>query len=544
MEFFTEDDIQLLNEYHEQEYRETRKAAAAQNSLSVGVWAKTKHWAQLASGADFEVDCRISVLRQAGTKKAQAGSKQTMLRKFRGYTWARLLRPSEAHYQVFFTVGVDGERQELVWKLDCKRNGSNALNERQVARFDAYQQAEASATAWKAVPLKQLTRWNWAKLVAATQEFMAENSEVYEEVIRQTWAGHEPGRDKLARVCWNSYGWQRPSGVAGKSTNKDLHESDSKFGGEEWLFDFARLLDGYHYAYLRPIQVGLAKHAGATYNIRLYARNEQTGECYYVGRLHNAQVLTEDEIDYTTKEYRSRGWLGEMDDELGDVGVDSNMGTDTTAWGPFNIRFRPGDVERPVTTDGLELIEQIGEWTETYRYVLLEDVRAQSRLPKLIGKKDDPLDMRDKAGTKYNGPGKRHIRPGVVELPSLHNQVQDHLVKYLETKFPKHRVVREVRIREHGTSIDVVRERPDKRRTFYEVKVLPTLRACILEALGQLLEYAHWPSESLATELVIVSHHESDPEVAAYLTKLGEAYGLHLGYLRIGIGGEAEKRKR
>ena len=532
MDFFTEDDILLLHENSEQEYRDTQKGRAAQQELAAGAWAKTKHWAELVAGEDFEVSYRSSVLRRAGKKKA-VGGKQAMLRRFRPYTWARLFRLGDDAYKVFFTVGVDGAKQQLVWKLDCMRDGSRALDRRQLDRFYAYQDKFAPATKWKHVPFAEVLKWTWKKLVAETKRFMTDNEDVYKEAIRQTWAGHEPGQDKLARLCWNDYGWQQPSGPAGKSRISGTHEAGG-WGAEEWLFDFARLLDGYHYAYLTPIRGGAEKHEGAVYNIRLYTHNGLTGEYFHVGRLCNAEILTEAQIEEVTDRYHARKWLRDLRSELLEVGVEKDEAADFM--GAFNIRFRPSDVERPDTSDGMELIENIGEWTDSHHYVLFEDVRAEEGWDDRGGQgEDDELDLKPDAVDKYKGLRRRHIRPAVIELPSLHNQVQDNLINYLKKQYPKQLVGSEVGIKRHGTRIDVVRQRSDKSYVFYEVKVLTTLRACVREAIGQLLEYAHWPAKRTTTELVIVSHHEFDLQTASYLAELGEVYGLSIGYLRIGI---------
>jgi len=555
MDFFTEDDILLLHENCEQEYRDTHKGRAAQQELAAGAWAKTKYWAELAAGDEFEVSYRTSVVRRAGKKKAVAG-RQAMLRRFRAYTWARLFRPGDEAYKVFFTVGVDGRKQELVWKLDCMREGSKALDRRQLDRFYAYQDELAQATRWKYVPIAEVREWTWQKLVAETQQFMTENEDVYQEAIRQTWAGHEPGKDKLARLCWNDYGWQRPSGPSGKSRIRGTHEAGG-WGAEEWLFDFARLLDGYRYAYLTPVRGGAEKHGGAFYNIRLYSHNGLTGEYFHVGQLRNAEVLTEAQIDEATTRFHEQKWLSDMGSELLDIGVEDEMAAD--AMGPFNIRFRPGDVKRPNTSDGMELIEDISEWTDSHHYVLLEDVRAEEGWDENDDgggqgeddeddedntDDDDQLDLKSDAVDKYKGLRKRRIRPAVIELPSLHDQVQDSLMHYLKKRYPKQLIGSEVSIKRHGTRIDVVRQRADKSYVFYEVKVLPTLRACIREAVGQLLEYAHWPAKKTTAELVIVSHHESDRQTGSYLSKLGEVYGLNIGYLHIGIEAKSIKSSK
>ncbi len=56
---------------------------------------------------------------------------------------------------------------------------------------------------------------------------------------------------KIARICWNSEGWQRPSGLDGKSSNPEAYEAQNGYGHEEWLLDTSKLIDGYHYAYVR-----------------------------------------------------------------------------------------------------------------------------------------------------------------------------------------------------------------------------------------------------------------------------------------------------
>jgi hypothetical protein len=53
------------------------------------------------------------------------------------------------------------------------------------------------------------------------------------------------GRERyIARVCWNTRNWVRPSGDAPLVEHADTYASTNGFGHEEWLFNFAWLLDG------------------------------------------------------------------------------------------------------------------------------------------------------------------------------------------------------------------------------------------------------------------------------------------------------------
>ncbi|MGH2403363.1 MAG: hypothetical protein ACRDGN_02760 [bacterium] len=71
--------------------------------------------------------------------------------------------------------------------------------------------------------------------------------------------------------------------------------------------------------------------------------------------------------------------------------------------------------------------------------------------------------------------------------------------------------------------------------SFYEVKVASSVQACVRAALGQLLEYAYWPSAKRATELVIVAEPTPDADAVEYLRLLRERFGLPLWYRHISL---------
>lgn len=79
--------------------------------------------------------------------------------------------------------------------------------------------------------------------------------------------------------------------------------------------------------------------------------------------------------------------------------------------------------------------------------------------------------------------------------------------------------------------------------TFYEVKVASTVRSCVRAALGQLIEYCHWPSTDRAIELIVVGEAELDSDSRAYLDLLRQRFGLPLWYRRIDIENDVLERK-
>jgi len=112
----------------------------------------------------------------------------------------------------------------------------------------------------------------------------------------------------------------------------------------------------------------------------------------------------------------------------------------------------------------------------------------------------------------------------------LHNDIQNRLYDYLVSKFGADHVGTE-NATGGGTAIDVV-TRKRGLVTFYEIKTGRTVRACIRQALPQLLEYAYWPEAQRADALVVVSHLPVTPDAEKYLQHLRAKFSLPLSYLQ------------
>jgi hypothetical protein len=118
---------------------------------------------------------------------------------------------------------------------------------------------------------------------------------------------------KLSRVVWNEKGWVFPSGSFGKSTNAGNHEHDYGYGYEEWLLDTNKCIDGYHYGFLQPFNQYFDLYKGNTIaDIYLYTIHYPSRKRYWVAHLRDVEILNQSECDFATEEYRKRGWLEEM----------------------------------------------------------------------------------------------------------------------------------------------------------------------------------------------------------------------------------------
>ena len=106
----------------------------------------------------------------------------------------------------------------------------------------------------------------------------------------------------------------------------------------------------------------------------------------------------------------------------------------------------------------------------------------------------------------------------------LHNDIQNRLFAYLKGQHGAKNVGTG-----SGTSIDVVTQLTGQ-TTFYEIKTGASVRSSIRQAIPQLLEYAFWPAEHRAHELVIVSQLPLTADGDKYLKFLRAEFKLPLSY--------------
>jgi hypothetical protein len=70
---------------------------------------------------------------------------------------------------------------------------------------------------------------------------------------------------------------------------------------------------------------------------------------------------------------------------------------------------------------------------------------------------------------------------------------------------------------------------------FYEIKTAHSPRACIRQAIGQLLEYAFWTSSQNVTRLIVVGETPLDQDGAKYLRTLQKQFSLPIDYEHINL---------
>ncbi len=118
-----------------------------------------------------------------------------------------------------------------------------------------------------------------------------------------------------------------------------------------------------------------------------------------------------------------------------------------------------------------------------------------------------------------------------LDVRLRHNEMQYALCVDLAKKFGKQNIAEEVP-NGAGGFIDVVRCAGSK-FIFYEIKTSSSPRACIREAIGQLLEYSYWPKTKEASTLIVVGPNAIDQEGKEYLHILREKLNIPVQYKHV-----------
>lgn len=140
-------------------------------------------------------------------------------------------------------------------------------------------------------------------------------------------------------------------------------------------------------------------------------------------------------------------------------------------------------------------------------------------------------------------PGHNPKKIGIIDVsPSkvgskaelLHNALQTKLYEELVKEHDKESVGTELSTG-YGTLIDVVVNTAGT-YWFYEIKVAKSLKACIRQAIPQLLEYAYWRTDDIAVDrLYIASTFAMTEDADSFLELLRKKFLLPIYYRRIEI---------
>lgn len=102
---------------------------------------------------------------------------------FKPYTWTRIYKTKNADKDIFFTVGVDGVRKVLVYKLDYKNIPGPHLTPAQ--RTICEEHIKKSPAGWVEIKEQQLAEYTWERLINETVAFIQRYASLYDQVVHE-----------------------------------------------------------------------------------------------------------------------------------------------------------------------------------------------------------------------------------------------------------------------------------------------------------------------------------------------------------------------
>lgn len=317
---------------------------------------------------------------------------------------------------------------------------------------------------------------------------------------------------KLCRICWNTAGWRRPTGEAVELETGDSYVAQNGYGHEEWLFNYEWMINGYRYGFVQPIGKFHAKYAGDTTSLCLYTVTPDKDRLV-VGVIREVYIPTLPETKDIFREFKKRGWIKQMEKDCLALGVGPFNADGLNEGGVINIRFRPEDVE---LFDPMLVADPTHTISRNSRY---HPFNWDGVLPSISDTVVGTSNSKKKRSEKSR---KRAAQEGSEYDPThvrLQNRVYDLLVGY----FGAGNVFYE------RNYVDLAVD-TDSSTTLIEIKTAPTAKRCMRDAIGQLLEYAHYPKVKKNCEFVIMGDAPMTRKDQCYLDFLRTQYNLPLHY--------------
>ncbi|HEY4248451.1 MAG TPA: hypothetical protein VGM64_16510 [Lacunisphaera sp.] len=351
--------------------------------------------------------------------------------------------------------------------------------------------------------------------------------------LRSLWSARHPehlsGMDeskasnsqRLARIAYNSAGWQRPTGDAGELESGETYNAKNKFGHEDWLFRAEWVIDGWRYAFIQGLNKNRKTYLGQSLDVTLYTIRPDKKR-RLVATINGLEALSDEQAKEALNAFRSKGWLEMMQKEVKTIGGNADaLGNPKWAEHVLNVRYRLENVD----TYPPNIFLPDDAWIHArHRYMLYkleptDQDRIEGSIPGRRGSQEAPESRKlFRRGTKP------------VEYTPEHNKMQAKLMTELKTEYGDGCVWRE------QDFVDVRVETADE-LIYFEIKTDLDPRAVIRQALGQILEYAYHPARSRRRpdKLVIVGRTTVAAEDRDYLAKLCEQFALPLSYRVVSI---------
>jgi len=152
--------------------------------------------------------------------------------------------------------------------------------------------------------------------------------------------------NKYCRICWNTEGWQRPTGDA-RNIETGTFVAKNGFGLEEWLFNYNHILrkDGieYKYGFLQPLGKYWTTYEKSTFDVLLYVYSPGKN-CLLIGEIKNVFVPSLDELTCAFQKMEQSNIVSQMKGNLSHLDIKTQEFDLGDPRHVINIRFTKDDV--------------------------------------------------------------------------------------------------------------------------------------------------------------------------------------------------------
>lgn len=500
--FFTSSELDFFSAVVRKPYRKADAAHRNYPNKLNALIAKVNYWAE-------------AIRPQAYRLRKDTNWLTGFTANMKPYFWPRIYKDRDQ--DVFFNVEVNGENRFIGYKLDGYYETVKKLKPEQIKILNDFK--KEIQWDWPKISFEDLNDYDWTRLIRETRDYVERYEDFHDHLKKRLYK-----QQVAAVLSWNTFRWQRPSGMA------------SAYHYDEWLFDADRVSGFWKYGYVTAIASDPLSSAGRVFDINLITTDPLDGQRYWVARLQNVEVIPTRVAIEMARIYETNGWVAQMQDDLREITGDTTILLKDVIEHPermFNVRFNAAQLNRlPLSLlaidDGVAVItgqhflKPIDESTG-------DDLAAQANAPfSFDGSGSTEADLKKR--------GKRSSFTTERELEFKHNELQRKLLLRLQQLHGKTKVKRECNAF-GGCRIDVVRETATG-YIFYEIKTYNNLLTSIRQGIGQLLEYNLFPKSQQAEQMVLVGHLAATAEIRDYILHLKSFINLNFTYMHFDLESE------
>jgi len=316
----------------------------------------------------------------------------------------------------------------------------------------------------------------------------------------------------MQRVCWNTRGWQLPSG----STTEKGFPGKNGFGHEEWNFQLSDTWNEFvfPYTYLIPQQKILDQNQGV-FNIGFFARHQEKKEWLFIGIHHNAELISDNEYPEIIKAFNRDGVFKRRADEL--LSATNKFKTQKAALKEVVDAFRSPYIRIKCRVADIEIFPQpiSIEKPSNYRFNSFTYVNSfPSR------KSSSPNNRQQRSALAEDG-YYRELSSKLKIILQKHNTLSNDFAEWLKSQGIS--VTQEenyIDILFNVNGVDYIAEL----KVVYGVGTTKAIR----EALGQLFEYNYYPGREKKNEWMVVLDQSPLQADQNYIENLIKEFNLPL----------------